>query len=134
MREPSGENATDVTPPVWPSRGSPTAAPVSASQMRTVLSSDPETMREPSGENATDLTRLVWSVIWSAVLGQVGVVVDTTLVVFWNICLYCLAMIELCGTNGSTDKYKWGVLCAITVEAKFRNPMSSFDKLLSSGS
>jgi hypothetical protein len=56
MRRPSGEQATDDTGPLCPSRGSPTAAPVSASHIRMVLSQDPEMMRRPSGEQATDHT------------------------------------------------------------------------------
>jgi hypothetical protein len=52
---PSGENATDLTQPEWPSSvGS--AAPVSASQSLTVLSTDADATALPSGENATDLT------------------------------------------------------------------------------
>jgi hypothetical protein len=44
------------------------SAPVSASQMRTVLSSEPEASRLPSPENATDQTQDVWpsSVVCSA--------------------------------------------------------------------
>src|SRR5260370_6922404 len=59
MWRPSGEYATDHTQLVCPSRGSPAAAPVSASQIRIVLSSDPETMCRPSGEYATDRTKPV---------------------------------------------------------------------------
>jgi hypothetical protein len=43
-------------PSVCPRNGSPTSFPVSASQIRTVLSPEPETTRLPSGENATDNT------------------------------------------------------------------------------
>src|SRR5258706_317464 len=50
MCRPSGERATDTTPSVCPSRGLPTAAPVSASQIRMVLSKDPEMICSPLGE------------------------------------------------------------------------------------
>ncbi|KAJ7136929.1 hypothetical protein C8R44DRAFT_768119 [Mycena epipterygia] len=51
---PSGENATEKTPSVCPSKGSPITAPVSASHSRRVKSSEPDTMCLPLGENATD--------------------------------------------------------------------------------
>ena len=59
MHLPSGENATDVIPFVCPRKGSPTGFPVSASQMRTVRSLEPEAMCLLSGENATDRTVFV---------------------------------------------------------------------------
>src|SRR5579872_3051816 len=58
MRPPSGENVTLNTapscPPIQRSR-----APLSASQTRTVLSSEPLAMRRPSGEYATLFTASV---------------------------------------------------------------------------
>jgi hypothetical protein len=49
----SGEKATEVTEPEWPSSVC-SAAPVAASQSRTVLSQDPDTTYLPSGEKATE--------------------------------------------------------------------------------
>jgi hypothetical protein len=54
----SGEMATDLTEPEWPSSVC-SAAPVAASQSRTVLSPEPpepDTTCLPSGEKATELT------------------------------------------------------------------------------
>ena len=56
MRRLSGEKTTEVTPRVCPSRSSKSMAPVSASQTRTVVSYDPNTMCCPSGEKATEET------------------------------------------------------------------------------
>ena len=56
MRDPSGENDTEYTQPVWPSSGPRTPSPDTASHTRTVSSSDPDTMRDPSGENDTEHT------------------------------------------------------------------------------
>ncbi len=56
---PSGEKATDVAEPVWPSSIC-NGAPVAASQSRTFSSRDPDTTCLPSGEKATELTQSVW--------------------------------------------------------------------------
>src|SRR5271154_6773742 len=56
---PSGEKATELTEPVWPSSVC-SSAPVAASQSRTVSSADPDTTCLPSGEKATDVTQPVW--------------------------------------------------------------------------
>ena len=53
------KSATDVIGFVGPRNGSPTGFLVSASQIRIVLSAEPETMRLPSGENATDMIQFV---------------------------------------------------------------------------
>src|SRR5882757_5959640 len=58
IRDPSGENATELTPLECPSSGLPMGSPVSASQRRMVLSHEPDTIQDPSRENATDSTRL----------------------------------------------------------------------------
>ena len=59
---PSGENTTDQTQFVCPQSGSPTGSRDLASQIRIVLSVEPETMRLQSGENTTDTTELYpWS-------------------------------------------------------------------------
>ena len=52
MRVPSGLNAALVTPPAWPSSGSPMGSPVAASHSRTVRSTDAVTILVPSGLNA----------------------------------------------------------------------------------
>jgi len=57
---PSGEKATKLTQCVWPSSAGSSYCPVAASQRRTVLSSDPDTICLPSGEKATELTPRVW--------------------------------------------------------------------------
>ena len=57
---PSCENPQQATSPSWPERVE-TAAPLSASQMRKVLSLLPETIRLPSGETAQDVTRSMMS-------------------------------------------------------------------------
>jgi hypothetical protein len=57
---PSGEKATELTGPEWPSSGPPYGAPVAASQSRTVLSIEPDATSLPSGEKATDLTQSEW--------------------------------------------------------------------------
>ena len=49
----SGENATDLTQPSWPSSVC-CNVPVSADQSRTVLSKDPDATSFESGENATE--------------------------------------------------------------------------------
>jgi hypothetical protein len=54
-RAESGENATDLTEPLWPLSVS-MQAPLPASQILTVLSSDADASRAESGENATELT------------------------------------------------------------------------------
>ena len=54
-----GRGTTLEHPPLWPTRGLMTGLPVSASQILTVLSSDPEATRFPSRENATELISLV---------------------------------------------------------------------------
>ena len=64
MRDPSGENDTEVTPEVWPSSGPNTHSPDDASHTRTLLSLDPDTMRDPSGENDTENTEEVCPVIF----------------------------------------------------------------------
>ena len=51
----SGEKATDLTKPKWPSSVY-SIAPVAVSQNRTVLSSEPDMTCLPSGETATELT------------------------------------------------------------------------------
>ena len=53
------ESATEVIGSVGPRNGSPTGFFASASQIRIVLSSEPEATRLPSGENATDLIQSV---------------------------------------------------------------------------
>ena len=63
---PSGEYATLVTPLVCPVSGSPTGAPVCASQIRIVLSQEPETTFRPSGEYATLVTSLGMPCQWLA--------------------------------------------------------------------
>jgi hypothetical protein len=55
MRLLSGENATKVTQPVCPSDEPAMMSPVSASQMRIVLSHNPETMCLLSRENTTEV-------------------------------------------------------------------------------
>src|SRR5712675_456760 len=66
IRDPSGENPTELTSLECPSSGLPMGSPVSASQRRMVLSSEPDTIRDPSGENPTELTRLEcpWKIFW----------------------------------------------------------------------
>jgi hypothetical protein len=56
---PSGKKAAELTAPVRPSSVC-SAAPVLASQSRTVLSSEQETICLPSGEKAAELTQPVW--------------------------------------------------------------------------
>jgi hypothetical protein len=56
---PSGENATELTGPEWPSSVC-SAAPVPASQSLTVWSGEPDATSLPSGENATELTQSEW--------------------------------------------------------------------------
>src|SRR2546421_523634 len=56
---PSCEKATDQTQCVWPSSVC-CRAPVSVSQIRTVLSSEPDASRRLSCEKATDRTQSVW--------------------------------------------------------------------------
>ncbi|OCH93050.1 hypothetical protein OBBRIDRAFT_862959 [Obba rivulosa] len=59
MRVPTGENATEVTPPECPSSSLINGSPVPVSHTRRiVLSSAPGTMRVPSGKNATEVTPL----------------------------------------------------------------------------
>jgi hypothetical protein len=53
---PSGENETDVTINVCPSKGSPTGCHAATSHSQTVFSSEPETMQVSFGENDTKLT------------------------------------------------------------------------------
>ena len=53
------ENATERTLFVWPFNAFNTL-PIEASQTRTKLSPEPETICLPSGENATDVTESVW--------------------------------------------------------------------------
>jgi len=57
---PLGEKATELTESVWPSSAGSSYYPVAASQRRTVLSLDPDTICLPSGEKATELTIAVW--------------------------------------------------------------------------
>lgn len=59
MHLPSGENATERTNFVCPWMGGPIAAPVEASQRRTVSSWEPDAMCLPLGENTTDRTKPV---------------------------------------------------------------------------
>src|SRR5438876_896769 len=47
---------------VWPISGPRMVDPVCASQTRSVLSSEPDTIFFPSGENVTDLTKSVWPI------------------------------------------------------------------------
>jgi len=54
MYFPSGEFATNKTMEMCLKSGAPTASPVSALQIRTILSNDPDTIRFPSDEIATD--------------------------------------------------------------------------------
>src|SRR5258706_410070 len=70
MRRPSGEYATALTLPLCPTRGSPTTAPDSASQIRIVLSSDPVTTRVPFGEYFTLLMNPACPVHSSGGAGQ----------------------------------------------------------------
>ena len=53
---PSDENDVEIIPLSWPRRGGSIPSPVLASQIRMVLSSDPEMILDPSGENAMDRT------------------------------------------------------------------------------
>ncbi len=59
MRAPSGENAALCTQSSWPRR-MVISAPVPASQIRAVLSTDAVTMRVPSSENAALFSRFSW--------------------------------------------------------------------------
>ena len=52
---PSGENATELTPPECPSKVR-ISCPLAASHSLSVLSELPESRRVPSGENATEVT------------------------------------------------------------------------------
>ncbi|KAJ7197983.1 hypothetical protein GGX14DRAFT_667304 [Mycena pura] len=54
-----GGNGTESTGSPCPSSFC-SSVPVAASQIRTVLSDEPDTMRVPSGENATDQTASPW--------------------------------------------------------------------------
>ncbi|KAJ7862284.1 hypothetical protein B0H14DRAFT_3444857 [Mycena olivaceomarginata] len=63
IRFPSGKKATDETEPVCSVDGCPSAAPVSESQIRTVLSPEPDAIRFPSGEKATDETGPIRTVL-----------------------------------------------------------------------
>ena len=60
---PARPMATDLTGPLWPASGPPTRAPVTASQTRTVPSSEPDTMmsQSPTRPMATVLTQSSWS-------------------------------------------------------------------------
>src|SRR5262245_12204626 len=64
---PSGENATELTQSVWPSKGGPSTVGVAGSVMShriAVPASVPIARVRPSGENATEFTenkRWVWS-------------------------------------------------------------------------
>src|SRR5882672_3119916 len=73
IRDPSGENPTELTSLECPSSDLPMGSPVSASQRRMVLSSEPDTIRDPSGENPTDLTisECPWKIFW--ITGQLFV-------------------------------------------------------------
>jgi hypothetical protein len=55
IRAPSGENAADRTPPLWPRKAS-SSRPEGASHTRAVWSVEPVTIRVPSGENAAERT------------------------------------------------------------------------------
>jgi hypothetical protein len=57
-RAESGEKATDLTEPLWPSSVC-RHLPLLASQILTVLSPDPDASRAESGEKATELTQLL---------------------------------------------------------------------------
>lgn len=61
MRRPSGENATEFTNDEWPTSGLETAAPVSASEVHSVLFQEPEMMRRPLGENASISRSRQWA-------------------------------------------------------------------------
>ncbi len=56
---PSGEKATELTKPLWPSSVC-SGAPVDVSQSQTVLLSDLDTTYLPLGERATELTGSLW--------------------------------------------------------------------------
>src|SRR5712671_3106069 len=73
IRDPSGENPTELTGLECPLSGLPMESPVSASQRRMVLSHEPDTIRDPLGENATELTMLEcpWKIFW--ITGQIAV-------------------------------------------------------------
>ena len=62
-RSPARPTATAFTRSSWPASGSPAGSPVTASQTRTVPSSEPETMmsRSPARPTATAFTQLSWS-------------------------------------------------------------------------
>ena len=59
MVVPSGENATLLTQPPWPSSFR-SCLPVAASHILTDVSSEPDAMVVPSGENTTLVTGLMW--------------------------------------------------------------------------
>ena len=62
-RSPARPMATAVTRASWLTSGSVTGSPVTASQIRTVPSAEPETMtsRSPAGSMATAHTGPLWS-------------------------------------------------------------------------
>ena len=61
---PSGEKTTEQTKLLWPSRVC-RQPPLPVSQIRMVLSLDPEAMQVPSGEKTTEQAELLWpSRVW----------------------------------------------------------------------
>jgi hypothetical protein len=68
------------------------------------------------------------------VFGHDGHVVNSTRIVLWNNGLHFLAIKELVGAKGKADRYRWGVLVAITTEAKSTNLTVSSANNVSCGS
>jgi hypothetical protein len=112
MFRPSGEYAILVTLPVCPVSGSPTAAPVSASQIRTVLSADPEATLRPSGEYARLQTALVCPCHTFEGAGQDVMRPLNTLMISGNEALLLFHKLDPVGVKGRTDMY----MCAALVE------------------
>jgi hypothetical protein len=104
MRLPSGENSTDVILSVCNSGGLQTISPVSTSQMRMLLSSDPETIRLQSGEYAAQLTGSVCPVSTVRRAGQSACLLVSTDSVLGSRGRYCFAIVDNFGVNGSADR------------------------------
>ena len=103
---PSGENATDLAQPEWPSRVL-RQVPVAGSHSLTVLSPDPDARSFPSGENLTSLTILVCALSTCKVESQSSETGGVASIQSGSWCQKRSLTVLRLGLNMSAEEYTW---------------------------
>jgi hypothetical protein len=127
LADPSGENAVDMTGDEWPLSVC-SAAPVAASQNRTVLSLDPDTTSLLLGENETELTKDEYPSSVCRAAPQSACTFGFISIHGGISSLNCLPTILFSGAKTRAEQYSWRGACSTTDRLDKANRLASWTK------